>query len=704
MTDSPPPPPGAADQTADEAIPMPRTARRRRRDGRFSLIWLVPILALAITAALAWNTFATRGPLISVSFSDATGIIPTETTLKFREVNVGRVEAVRFTPDLDRVVVDIRVAPEMAHHIGSDARFWVVRPQVTTSGISRLDIVLTGTFIEGDWTADPAGPRPEVFRGLDRPPLIRRGDRGTWITLSAPDTAGLNDGAPVLFRGLPVGRMENLRLSPRDETVLIDAFIEAPHDARLTTATAFWNVSGFSVSLGMDGLVLDVNSVATLLQGGVTFATFASGGAPVAPGYTFSLHPDQAAAAAASPADDEADQFRVTILLPGDLRGLAQGADVQFGAITVGRVSDLAVTVPDAGPDAGTVMQAVTLALSPARLGVPAGQDGLDWLAARVGAGLRARAASGGFLGMTTILQLIDLPDAPAATLDRTALPYPLLPATDSDVQDIAGTAQGFLTRIGDLPLEEVLKSARDMLNAVTAVAASDDTRAIPGAARAMLEEIDAATGEIRAIASDLRGQEVASRLGVALDTTAEAMDSVRLAADDIPELVEQIEDTVDKIDATVDDMALVDYEGLGRSIQRLSDGATDLVGDLRAMLGTEDAAALPRNLSETLKSASALLIDLREGDAVGNLNAALDSARLAADGAREALRDLPDMTGRARALLARAEATLAAYGASSPFNIEVLGLMREARRAAASIGGVARLIERNPRAFILGR
>ncbi len=705
MTDIPPPQRDDADAETAARSPAASGLRpaepvaRRRRPPPISLIWLVPILALLVTAGLAWNALASRGPVISVSFADATGITPGETTLKFREVTVGKVETVRFTDDLDRVVVDIRVDPAVAVHIGADASFWVVRPQVTTSGISRLDTVLTGTFIEGDWTAAPAGPRPDLFLGMDRPPLIRSGDQGTWIVLSSPDAGGLSDGAPVLFRGLDVGRMENLRLSADDESVLVDVFIEAPYDARLTTATSFWDVSGFSVSLGTQGLALDVNSVATLLQGGAEFATFASGGAPVAPGHVFRLYPDRKSAEAGTPADDEAGQLRVTILLPGDLRGLVQGADVQFGGVGVGRVSDLAVTVPQTGPDAGKAMQAVTLALSPSRLGLPAGAEaeGMDWLAERVRAGLRARAVSGGFLGMSVIVQLVELPDAPPAVLDRAGLPHPMLPTTDSDVQDIAGTAQGFLTRIGSLPLDETLKAAQDMMNAITTIASSEDTRAIPASARAVLDEIDATSGEIRAIATELREQGAAGKLSHALDSTSEAMDAVRVAADEIP-------DMVDKVEATADDVQSIDYEGLGRSVQELSDSATALVEDLRAMLGTEDAAELPKNLSDTLKAASALLTELREGGAVGNLNAMLDSARAAADSAGEAMRGLPDLTGRARALIARAETVVAAYGARSTFNTEMLALMREMRRASASFGSLARMIERNPRAFILGR
>lgn len=703
MTDIPPP--HRDDEAAASGLRPARPVARRRRPSRVSLIWLVPIVALLVTAGLAWNALASRGPMIAVSFADATGITPGETALKFREVTVGKVETARFTDDLDRVVLDIRVDPAIAPYIGADATFWVVRPQVTTSGISRLDTVLTGTFIEGDWTASTEGHRPDLFTGLDRAPLIRSRDRGIWVVLSAPDASGLSDGAPVLFRGLEVGRMENLRLSPDDESVLADVFIDAPYDARLTTATSFWDVSGFSVSLGTQGLAVDVNSVSTLLQGGAEFATFASGGTNVAPGHVFRLYPDRKSAEAGTMADDEAGQVRVTILLPGDLRGLAPDAEVQFGGIRVGRVSDLAVVVPKTGPDADKAMQAVTLVLSPSRLGVAADEGAvLDWLAARVQAGLRARAASGGFMGLSVIVQLVEIPDAAPASLDMTATPHPLMPTTESDVQDIAGTAQGFLTRIGSLPLDETLMAAQDMMNAITAIATAEDTRAIPASIRATLDQIDATAQEIDAIASELRAQDASGRVVTAFDATTEAMESVRRAADEIPDMVEKIEVTVDKIDETVVEMQKVDYEGLGNAVQALAERATGLVEDLRAMLGTEDAAELPKNLSDTLKAASALLTELREGGAVGNLNAALDSARVAADAAGEAMRGLPDLTGRARALIARAETVIAAYGERSAFNTELLGLMREMRRASASFGSLARLIERNPRAFILGR
>lgn len=686
------------DRPGAGAAPSAGTPSGRRANARLSMVWIIPVIVLIVTLALAWNAFSSRGKLVSVSFEDATGITPGETALKFREVTVGKVETVRFSDDLSRVIVDIRVEPSVAEYIAADAKFWVVRPEVTTSGISRLDTVLSGTFIEGDWTAQSTGPRPQMFTGMERSPLIRSRDEGTWVVLSSPNASGLSEGAPITFRGLKVGRMENLRLSDHDESVLIDAFIEAPFNQRLTTATVFWDVSGFSVSLGAQGLALNVNSVVTLLQGGASFGTFSSGGSEVAPGHRFRLYEGQSEAEESFFGDDEGDQVRVSLILPGELRGVEVGTDVQLGGLTVGRVTDITVTVPQEGAEAGHVMQAVTVALSPARLGLSSeAGDPLEWLQERVAAGLRARPASGGFLGISVVIELLEVGDAPPASIDMAASPYPAFPVIEGNVQDMAGTAQGFLTRIGDLPLDETLRSAQAMMNSITALAASEDTKQIPASLRGVLGETEATVGEIRTIVAALNEEAAASKLSKAFDDTAAAMEAVRVAAEEIPEMV-------DKIEATVDDVQMIDYEKLGNSVQNLSDTATGLVDDLRAMLGTDDAARLPADLSQTLKSASALMTDLRDGGAVGNLNATLVSARNAADQIEGALAGLPDLTARARAMVARGEAVLASYGERSAFNNEMLALMRELRRTSSNFGSLARMIERNPRAFILGR
>lgn len=683
MTDIPP--------ELKPAHPVRRTAVRAARAGT-SLIWLVPILALVVTLGLAWNAYSGRGTLISVEFSDATGITPGETALKFREITVGKVEAVRFTSDLARVVVDIRVDKDIAGFIDSSAEFWIVRPQVSAQGISRLDTVLTGAFIEGFWDDQSDDPQRN-FVGLDRMPLTQIGQKGTWVVLSADKAKGLTEGAPITFHGVQVGTLQNLRLGKSDDVVLADAFIRAPHDQRLTTATVFWNTSGFSVSFGPRGLALNVNSVASLIQGGVEFATLTSGGQPVSQGSVFSLHPDEATASAAVFTEDE-EQARISLRIEGNVIGLERGADVRYMGLTVGSVTEITVGLePEADGGAGKVYQLVNLALTPSRLGLPAettSQETLDFLSRRVGKGLRARLASAGFFGRSMVIDLVDIADAEPAVLDLAAEPYPLMPSVEGDISDFGDTAQGFLSRIGELPIEELMKSGTDMMNSITAIASSDDTRAVPASVKAALDEIQSAAQELREVTAELREGGAVGQVRGMIDEATLAAEAVKLAAADVPEMV-------DKIDAAAASVDEFDFDGISAE-------ARSILSDLRVMLASDDAEQLPRNLSETLQAASGLLNDLRDGGAAGSLNEALKSARVAADSIAGSTERLPDLTSRIEGLVTRADSAIAAYGNRSDFNNEALTTMREMRRAANAFASLMRMIERNPRAFIMGR
>lgn len=672
------------------AEPVRKTTVRAARAGS-SLIWLVPILALIVTLGVGWNMIASRGTLISVDFEDATGLIPGETLLKFREITVGKVEAVRFTSDLKQVRVQIRVDKDLAPFIDEEAKFWIVRPQVSAQGISRLDTVLTGAFIEGYWDDQAAGRR-EQFQGLEKPPLTSLGEKGTRIVLHAERSRGMTEGAPVIFRGLPVGRMQNLRLAENDEGVLADVFIPAPNDARLTTNTVFWDTSGFSVSVGAQGLALNVNSLATLLQGGAEFATLRSGGKPVEDGHVFTLQPDQESASANLFAGSST-ALRLTMLVDESVKGLATGANVQYKGLTVGRVTNLAARLVPDGDGGDRIEQQVTLAITPDRLGFDDSLDAervRDLVAGLVRDGMRARIASAGFFGTSLEVELVELPDAEPAELDLSGDPYPIIPSAPSEVSGFTETAQGFLVRVGKLPIEEVLKSATDMMNSVTSLASSEDTRAIPGVLHDTLEDAKATSQEMRQIATELRESGAAGQIRKMVDEAAAAAEAVKLAAADVPAMVDEIDKTAAKVGE-------IDFSSI-------STEAEGILRDIRAMIGTEDAEQLPRNLSETLQAASGLLNDLRDGNAAGSLNAALASARNAADSVSASAEHLPQLSKRLESLAARAESVIAAYGDRSDFNNESINLMREMRRAANAFGSLARTIERNPQAFILGR
>ena len=115
---------------------------------------------------------------------------------------------------------------------------------------------------------------------------------------------------------------------------------------------------------------------------------------------------------------------------------------------------------------------------------------------------------------------------------------------------------------------------------------------------------------DISAITGDLRQAESGQTLARMLDEASAAFTAVSEAAVGVPEMVEQI----DSAAASVEEFGFAEI-----SLQ-----AEGILADLRAMLGSEDAEQLPRNLSNVLESATGLLDDLRDGNAVGSLNSAM--------------------------------------------------------------------------------
>src|SRR5688500_9487979 len=93
--------------------PVPVATARRSLLDRVSLIWLIPLAALAIALGVAWTTVRDRGALIQIEFEDAAGVVARETELRYRDVTVGVVEKVQFTSELSEVLVSVRVEPDI---------------------------------------------------------------------------------------------------------------------------------------------------------------------------------------------------------------------------------------------------------------------------------------------------------------------------------------------------------------------------------------------------------------------------------------------------------------------------------------------------------------------------------------------------------------------------------------------------------------
>ncbi|MCO4849194.1 MAG: MCE family protein [Yoonia sp.] len=683
---------------------------------RISVVWLVPVLALVVSLGVAYSSYANQGTLIEISFENASGVTADETVIKYRDVTVGRVEKVEFAEGLTDVLVHVRVDKTVAPYLDDDAQFWVVRPDVSVRGITGLDTVLGGVYIDGSWDTEADVAQYE-FVGLESPPQTRVGQRGTVVSLRASDGSALSQGAPILHKGITVGNLGTPQLSFNGNDVIVDAFIQSPYDQRITSNTRFWDTSGFSLRLGAGGVSLDVNSIASLIEGGIAFDTVVSGGAPVRDSQVFDLFFDEGTARSSlfSSPTQNAEVLNIDVLFDSSVRGLSAGSEVRFQGIRIGTVTDLsAFVVTDQQEQA--VRLRTNLAIEPSRLGLgpdATPEDALAFLDGLVADGLRARMITGNILSGSLQVELVQVATAPPAVLTRDADGKGIIPTTKSEITDVAATAEDVLERINDLPIEELMSGAISMMDSFERLANDEDLRAVPSSVSALLDEarnlvggedIQAVPADLRAAVSEMRDTiaglntvitgandaEIVQSLAATIETANTAVANIEEATRNLPAITARIEDLTDKLFA-------IEIEGM-------VDAATQTLNSIDVLIGSDATADLPASLSAALDEVRLFLSEVRAGGAIENVNSALASASAAAQAVETSVEGLPALSARASRLVSETEAVIQSYGERSRFSAETLGTLRDIQSAADAVTNLARTIQRNPSSLLTGR
>jgi paraquat-inducible protein B len=272
---------------------------------RFPLIWIVPLISILIGGYLVHKELKNRGPNISIRFIDATGLVPGQTKVMYKGLPMGVVKEIVLLPDQSGVelLVDLdRGAEPLAR---AESRFWIVRPQISLSGVRAPETIFTGPVI----AVAPGGGSPRrAFVGLEKPPSEFGDDDKVIYHLRSAQRGSLEPGRPVTFRGILVGEVLGVDLAPDATGVVVRIGIGRAYAGLVRPGTQFWNASGIDVNFSLfRGATIRTGGVDELLAGGVAFATPDATQPPPPEGHEFVLHKsaqdDWLAWAAALPVD-----------------------------------------------------------------------------------------------------------------------------------------------------------------------------------------------------------------------------------------------------------------------------------------------------------------------------------------------------------------------------------------------------------------
>ncbi|MEO3988314.1 PqiB family protein [Pseudocitrobacter cyperus] len=251
-----------------QETPASPTEARIKIKRRLSPFWLLPIIALMIAGWLIWNSYEDRGTTITIDFMSADGIVPGRTPVRYQGVEVGTVQEIRLTKDLNRIEVKASIKNDMEDALRDDTQFWLVTPKASLAGVSGLDALVGGNYIG---MMPGKGKARDHFTALDTQPKYRLNNGELMIHLHAPDLGSLSSGSLVYYRKIPVGRVYDYAINANKRGVTIDVLIERRFTNLVKKGSRFWNVSGIKADVDLSGAKVQLESLTALVNGAIAF-------------------------------------------------------------------------------------------------------------------------------------------------------------------------------------------------------------------------------------------------------------------------------------------------------------------------------------------------------------------------------------------------------------------------------------------------
>jgi paraquat-inducible protein B len=312
-----------------ESDPTPQARIKQGRRFGFSFIWLAPVIAAAVGGFLFYKSEIDVGPTITITFEDGARI-STKAKVVYRGVEVGAAQSVALDASLGHVNVTVQLDKTATALAREGSQFWLVEPRVSIEEISGLNTLMSGSYIQ---VAPGSGKPMRRFVGLSKPPLVAAGQKDLPLLLEADDAGSLPVGAPVSYRGMKVGVITGVTLPDDGSRVQIGVAIDAGYAALVRSNTLFWRASGLHARLNLLDPTLDIGSLASLIQGGISFATPPGADEAASAHAVFELLDHRPDTLQTGPPTEG-----LKLVLTAEHAGITDGAPVYYRQLQVGRV------------------------------------------------------------------------------------------------------------------------------------------------------------------------------------------------------------------------------------------------------------------------------------------------------------------------------------------------------------------------------
>ncbi|MBD3789126.1 MAG: MCE family protein [Campylobacterales bacterium] len=320
---------------------MPQPVPDIEESSRFNFItsiWIVPFVALLIAGWLAFQYFSQLGEEVTIIFPKNEGLQAGQSQIKYKDVPIGTIKKIELQKDGEGVEITARMEKQATRYLNENTKFWIVKPEVGVSGVSGLETLISGTYI--NMYAQEGEKPARSFVGLKQP--YRQTEDGGYFMLRAPSGYNIKKGTPILFKSLEAGQVEYVHIALDGQSIEFVVYIEKDFIPYIHTDSKFWVTSTVDIDFSNGRLDINLAPATNLIQGGIEFSSSGEDANDTVPeNYVFRLF--KTAAAAEGMNLGRGGKYLKTLQMFTDepIAKLKKGAPVKFEGYEVGRVKNI---------------------------------------------------------------------------------------------------------------------------------------------------------------------------------------------------------------------------------------------------------------------------------------------------------------------------------------------------------------------------
>jgi len=441
---------------------MSKQLPKIEESSKFNLItsiWIVPFIALIIAGWLAYQYFSELGPQIKIIFPKNEGLVAGQSQVKFRNVPVGKVTKIHITEDTQGVVVVVRMNKEAEGYMTEHAKFWIVKPEVGISGVSGLDTLISGTYI--DVFSEAGGTYKEEHIGLTQP--YRNISGGEYFHLTSLNGDNVAVGTPIYYKNLQVGQVEYLYPSLDNRSIDILVFIDKKYVPYVHNDSRFWTKNMMNVDFSKGNLDFNVAPLHTMLQGGIVFSSSGENkDNPVSSKHVFPLYKSKTQADTKRIVTNSRAMKKFMLHTQGSIANLKINSAVRYDGFDIGHVEDIQLSYDK---NTHQMLGKVLIELDTSLFKDPndVNSTGEENLYQAVEEGLHAKISP---LDPITGMLFVDLTFAHNegnSSIEKGSR-YALFPTTTNNDTSAMNSLSQILAKINTLPLDELFASVQKVV------------------------------------------------------------------------------------------------------------------------------------------------------------------------------------------------------------------------------------------------